>query len=89
MEQEIIKQGWKRLTADTGNDYLYKAYPVKNMGEGLKIISSAASLAAAAGLDKNVHLSLDARTVTVSLNSPADIQLTDAHFQLAQQIDIR
>ncbi len=87
MEDQVMKNGWQKLASDTANNYLYKAYSVISLANGLALVQAAVPQIAQAGQDKTTHLSLDGSTVTISINSPADNPLGDSHFELAQRID--
>ncbi len=86
MEDQVLQSGWKKLTSDTENEYLYISIPVSNLAAGLKLVSSAVSVIAKYGFDKTCHLSLDGYAVTISLNSPADKPLNDQYYKLAMDL---
>ena len=87
MEEQVIKNGWKKLTSDTTNDYLYKSVAVTNLTAGRALIVHVVDLINECKLDKSCHLSLDGFAVTISLNSPAERPLNTAYLKLALEID--
>ena len=87
MEEKLLKSGWQILTSDTGHRYLYSLVEVKDMAAGLKVVESAVNMTTTSGLSGSSHFSLDDSAVTISLNTPAKIDLNDTHFALAQQIN--
>lgn len=87
MEDKVLQNGWKRLSSDTGNDYLFKTYPTGSMSAAIKFLNTTAELIQKSGLDNFVHISLSSDSMTIALNSPALTQLNDDHFKLAQQLD--
>jgi hypothetical protein len=86
MEDKVLNSGWQKLSSDEGNDYLYRLVEVKSLPAAIRLITAAAKLAQKAGLDGTTHLSADAHSVTISLNSGGNAALEDGHYALAQQI---
>lgn len=75
------------MTSDTGHRYLYILIQVTSLEAGLKIVNNTVGMAMKSKLSESSHFSLDNAAITISLNTPAKIDLNDSHFALAQQIN--
>lgn len=87
MQNQALQSGWKQLASDENEDYLYKSIRVANFSAGIKLVDSIGKAVMDAAQDKTTHLSVDASSVTISLNYPGSAKLGDNHFSLALSID--